>query len=82
MNFLSFSQTKLRSSLALRTHSWEGQGQHLFFWRRILLCKIQNSETKKERFKNPPAFLPRPLLRAERKPRRGNSPPKADRHSP
>ena len=32
---------------------------------RILLCKIRNSEAKKERFKIPPAFLPRPLLRAE-----------------
>ncbi|MBK7106534.1 MAG: hypothetical protein IPH62_14740 [Ignavibacteriae bacterium] len=28
-------------------------------------------EAKKERFKNPPAFLPRPLMRAGRKPRRG-----------
>src|SRR3989339_128912 len=55
---------------------WVGQGQHLLWWC-ILLCKIRNSETKKERFKNPPAFLPRPLLRAGRKPRRGNSfPPK------
>ena len=40
---------------------------------RILLCKIRNSEAKKERFKNPPAFLPRPLLRAGRKPRQGES---------
>jgi hypothetical protein len=29
---------------------WVGQGQHLFWWR-ILLCKIRNSEAKKERSK-------------------------------
>ena len=42
---------------------WVGQGQHLFWWR-ILLCKIRNSEAKKERFKNPPAFLPETSLLA------------------
>ncbi|MFA5744674.1 MAG: hypothetical protein WC887_00420, partial [Candidatus Paceibacterota bacterium] len=33
----------------------------------------RNSEAKKERFKNPPAFLPRPLLRAGNQPRQGES---------
>jgi len=42
---------------------WVGQGQHLLWWR-ILLCKIRNSEAKKERFKNPPAFLPETSLLA------------------
>ena len=47
MKFLSFSQTKLGSSLSLPAYGREGQGQHIFSWRRILRSKIRNSAAEK-----------------------------------
>ena len=67
-NLNNFVNESLGSFLALPANGLGGS-RATFFWWRILLCKIRNSETKKERFKNPPAFLPRPFLRAGRKPR-------------
>src|SRR3989344_5181789 len=43
MKFLSFSQTKLGSSLSLPAYGREGQGQRLLFWRRISQSEIRNS---------------------------------------
>src|SRR3990170_6187749 len=44
MKFLSFSQTKiLGSSFALPAYGREGQGQHIFSWRRISQSEIRNS---------------------------------------
>ena len=47
MKFLSFSQTKLGSSLSLPAYGREGQGQHIFSWRRISQSEIRNSAAEK-----------------------------------
>jgi len=66
---MNFSNQILGSSLSLPAYGWEGQGQHLFYWRRLLRSKKRNSAAAKARagreFISPtPPFLPAPPERS------------------
>ena len=43
-NKMNFSKQILGSSLSLPAYGREGQGQHLFSWRRISQSEIRNSQ--------------------------------------
>ena len=66
---MNFSKQILGSSLSLPAYGREGQGQHLFYWRRFLRSKKRNSAAAKARagreFISPtPPFLPAPPERS------------------
>ena len=68
-NKMNFSKQNLGSSLSLPAYGREGQGQHLFNWRRISQSEIRNSAVAKARagreFLSPqPPFLPAPPERS------------------
>ena len=68
-NKMNFSKQILGSSLLLPAYGREGQGQHLFNWRRISQSEIRNSAAAKARagreFISPtPPFLPAPPERS------------------
>ena len=46
-NKMNFSKQILGSSLSLPAYGREGQGQHLFYWRRFLRSKKRNSAAEK-----------------------------------
>ena len=48
-NKMNFSKQILGSSLSLPAYGREGQGQHLFYWRRFLRSKKRNSAAAKAR---------------------------------